>query len=58
MLEKNEEGVLAVTQVTLRPKVRFAEGTEVTPEQLDKLHHKAHEHCFIANSVKTRVSVE
>ena len=58
VLEKNEEGVLAVTTVTLKPDVTFAEGVDVTPEQLQKLHHKAHEHCFIANSVKTRVTIE
>ena len=58
VLEKNEDGVLAVTTVTLKPVVTFAEGVKVTPEQLDKLHHKAHEHCFIANSVKTRVTIE
>ena len=58
VLEKNDDGVLAVTTVTLKPVVTFAEGVKVTPEQLEKLHHKAHEHCFIANSVKTRVTIE
>ena len=56
ILDKNEAGKLAMTQVTLRPVVRFAE--PVAREVLDKLHHQAHEHCFIASSVKTEVRVE
>lgn len=57
-LEKNEQGKLAVTRVTLRPKVTFAEGTDASPADLRRLHEKAHEHCFIANSVRTAVSIE
>jgi organic hydroperoxide reductase OsmC/OhrA len=56
VLAKNAEGKLAVTTVTLRPRVTFA--SEVSPETLAQLHHQAHEHCFIANSVKTEVKVE
>ena len=33
-------------------------GREVGAEELARLHHLAHEHCFIANSVKTQISVE
>lgn len=55
-LEKNADGKLAMTRVTLRPRVRFA--SEVSAEQLDKMHHVAHENCFIALSVVTEVTVE
>jgi organic hydroperoxide reductase OsmC/OhrA len=58
VLEKNAEGRLAITRVTLRPRIGWAAGVAVTPEQLAKLHHDAHEGCFIANSVKTVVTVE
>jgi len=44
--------------VTLRPQIRFAAGTSVEPAALAEIHHKAHGECFIANSVKTDVSVE
>jgi len=37
------------------PVARFASEHRPTPEQLQQLHHQAHEQCFIANSVKTRV---
>ncbi len=57
-LEKNEGGRLAVTRVVLRPAVRFAEPAGVSPETLARLHEQAHEHCFIANSVRTRIDVE
>jgi organic hydroperoxide reductase OsmC/OhrA len=57
-LEKNAEGRLAVTRVILRPKVRFAEGVSVDAAALAELHHKSHENCFIAQSVKTVVTVE
>ncbi len=58
VLEKNEEGRLAVTRTTLRPKVTFGEGVRVDAEALRKLHESAHRGCFIAASVKTVVTVE
>ncbi len=58
VLEKNADGKLAVTRVVLRPKVVFGEGASVSKEDLERLHHRSHEECFIANSVKTEVTVE
>jgi organic hydroperoxide reductase OsmC/OhrA len=58
VLEKNAEGKLAITRVTLRPKIVWSSGVNVSPDDLAKLHHDAHEGCFIANSVKTEVVVE
>ncbi len=57
-MEKNAAGKLAITKVVLRPKIKFSGETQPTPEELDKLHHGAHDNCFIANSVKTEVTVE
>jgi organic hydroperoxide reductase OsmC/OhrA len=56
-MEKNAEGRLAVTRVVLRPKIEFG-GASPSKEDLSKLHEQAHEHCFIANSVLTSVTVE
>lgn len=56
-LEKNSEGKLAMTQVTLRPAIRFADGYAPSSEELSHMHEKAHGACFIANSVATRVEV-
>jgi len=50
-------GRLAVTKVRLRPKIEWASAAP-SKEELDRLHHEAHEICFIANSVKTQVIVE
>jgi organic hydroperoxide reductase OsmC/OhrA len=57
-LEKNEKGQLAMTRVVLRPQVQWSQGVSVSQSDLDSLHHQAHEGCFIANSVKTDVTVE
>ncbi|WP_110657302.1 OsmC family protein [Salinicola halimionae] len=58
VMEKNAEGRLAVTQVTLRPAVTFSNARQPTREQLEKMHYQAHRGCFIANSVKTEVVTE
>src|SRR3984957_1625041 len=50
-------GRLAVTKVKLRPKIGWA-GPPPSKEALERLHHEAHEICFITNSVKTQVTVE
>jgi organic hydroperoxide reductase OsmC/OhrA len=55
-MEKNPEGRLAVTRVELRPRVRFS-GAAPSADELRKLHDQAHHVCFIANSVKTEVTV-
>ena len=57
-MEKNEAGRLAITRATLKPKIVWSEGVTVSREDLEKMHHQAHEGCFIANSVKTEVTVE
>lgn len=57
-LAKDANGKLSVTQVVLRPRIAF--GGDVRPDDaaLQRLHHQAHEHCFIANSVRTEISIE
>jgi organic hydroperoxide reductase OsmC/OhrA len=58
VLEKNAEGKLAITRVTLRPQIQWSPGIAVSAEDLAKMHHDAHVGCFIASSVKTEVVVE
>jgi organic hydroperoxide reductase OsmC/OhrA len=58
VLEKNAEGKLAITRVTLRPKIAWSGGAVVSAADLDKMHHDAHVGCFIAKSVTTKVTVE
>ena len=58
IMEKNAEGKLAMTVVTLRPLVTFSGEKLVDRAALDALHHAAHAECFIANSVRTEVRIE
>lgn len=56
-MERIAPGRMAVARVTLRPKIAFA-GEGPGAAKLEELHHQAHEYCFIANSVKTEITVE
>ena len=49
-------GRLALTRITLDPRIVFS-GTAPDAAELDRLHHDAHERCFIANSLKTEIVV-
>jgi organic hydroperoxide reductase OsmC/OhrA len=51
---ENDGGKLWITRVILRPAVVC----DADPATLTQIHHLAHEACFIANSVKTEVTVE
>ena len=58
VMGKNAAGKAAVTRVTLHPRVSFSGTRLPSRAQLDELHHKAHEECFIANSVTTDIRCE
>jgi organic hydroperoxide reductase OsmC/OhrA len=51
-------GRMAMTRVVLRPRIAFAGDKVPTAAQIADLHRRAHELCFIANSVTTEVVVE
>ncbi len=57
IVAKNAEGRTAMTRVTLRPAVRWSGDKRPAPADIDSLHHKSHDLCFIANSVKTEVVI-
>lgn len=57
-MSRNAAGRLAMTVVTLRPRVVFGGTTAPDAAALAALHHAAHEACFIANSVHTDVRCE
>jgi organic hydroperoxide reductase OsmC/OhrA len=58
IVAKDAQGRMAVTIVTLRPRIGFSGDKRPAAEELDSLHHKSHEACFIANSVRTEVRIE
>ena len=58
VMEKDAQGKMAITRVTLRPAARFSGESIPTREEIDRLHHEAHQECFIASSVKAEVRCE
>lgn len=54
---KNEKGVPWVSAVVLKPSILYGGDKLPTPAEKEQLHHFAHEQCFIANSVKTNITV-
>ena len=57
VMAKREDGRMAMTLVTLRPQIEWG-GEAPDADALAALHQKAHEACFIANSVTSEVKVE
>ena len=57
VLEKRDDGKMWMSQVTLRPKIAWG-GDAPDEATIADLHHRAHDACFIANSVTTEVRVE
>ena len=57
VMTKNERGVSWVSSVTLHPQIVYSGEKIPTPTDEERLHHMAHEQCFIANSIKTKVTV-
>lgn len=55
VMSKNSAGKMVIAEVTLRPEVHFSGNRKPTRDEVEQMHHKAHEECFIANSVKTHV---
>ena len=57
IMERIAPGKMAITRVTLRPRIAF-DGSPPDSAKLDELHHQAHETCFIANSVSTKIDIQ
>jgi organic hydroperoxide reductase OsmC/OhrA len=57
VMRKNERGAIWVSAVTLNPKIVYGGEKRPCADDEERLHHLAHEQCFIANSVKTEITV-
>jgi organic hydroperoxide reductase OsmC/OhrA len=57
VMAKNESGVPWISRVKLSPKIAYGGNKLPAPSDEHRLHHLAHEQCFIANSVKTEILV-
>jgi organic hydroperoxide reductase OsmC/OhrA len=57
VLEKRDDGKMWMSEVRLRPVISWG-GDTPDEAAIADLHHRAHDACFIANSVTTKVTVE
>ena len=57
VMSKNAAGVPWVSSVVLHPRIVYLGSRQPTAADEEQLHHAAHEQCFIAQSVKTEISV-
>lgn len=58
LMETDSNKKQSMTLVTLKPIVKFIGDRMPTIDQISKMHHQAHEQCFIANSVKTKIVID
>lgn len=58
VLKRTGRNKMAMTKVTLRPKGAYSGDNIPTMEQLEDIHHRAHELCYIANSVSSEIIAE
>jgi organic hydroperoxide reductase OsmC/OhrA len=57
VLTNNDLGKLWISRVMLRPRIEYAGDKRVAADVETRLHEAAHHECFIANSVKTSITV-
>jgi len=57
IMAKNERGAFWVSKVTLHPEITWGGDRTPTATELEQLHHRSHEECFIANSVKSEIVI-
>jgi organic hydroperoxide reductase OsmC/OhrA len=57
VMTKNERGIPWVSTVVLKPRIAYGAAKVPSRDEELRLHHDAHEQCFIANSVKTEITV-
>lgn len=50
-------GKIAIVKIVLRPRIAFT-GRQPDQAERDRLHHDAHERCFIANTLNCEIVVE
>jgi organic hydroperoxide reductase OsmC/OhrA len=58
IMTRNQSGILWVSLITLHPSIVYTGEKRPNAEDEQRLHHLAHEQCFIANSIKTEVIVK
>ncbi len=55
--EKDENKKISITKITLRPKVIFSGDNIPSSNEIKFFHETAHKKCYLANSVKAKISI-
>jgi organic hydroperoxide reductase OsmC/OhrA len=56
-MARNDRDKPYISKIVLNPDVTFRGNKQPSEQELDALHHRAHEECYIANSVKAEIIV-
>jgi organic hydroperoxide reductase OsmC/OhrA len=56
-MHQGSDGKSRITRITLRPRIVFG-GEGPDQAMIEELHHKAHDACFIANSITSEIVIE
>ena len=56
-MTKGNDGREWMSDVTLAPCVVFGGNSRPTSADVHELHHRAHEACYVANTVKTEIKI-
>ena len=56
-MAKNDKGIPWVATVTLNPQIVYVGDKRPSHEEEAQLHHKAHDGCYVSQSVKSDVKV-
>jgi organic hydroperoxide reductase OsmC/OhrA len=58
VMETDSRGRKSVTSVKLAPSITFSGPNRPSDPIVERLHHEAHDECYIANSVRSDITVE
>jgi organic hydroperoxide reductase OsmC/OhrA len=58
LMTPNAQGKLHISKIMLSPRITFSGDKKPSPADIARLHHRAHEDCYIANSILAEVVVE
>lgn len=58
VIDRNAAGKKAFVTITLQPEATFSGDIMPTQDDIDALHAKAHDLCFVANSLNADIHIE
>ncbi|WP_427790394.1 OsmC family protein [Brevundimonas diminuta] len=58
LMSKDERGKVSITEIILRPAITWSGDKLPDAAAIADLHHRAHDICYIANSIRAEVKIE